>query len=563
MEQDRKIAYFSMEIGIDPALPTYSGGLGVLAGDTIHSAADLKVPMVAVTLIDRKGYFKQNLGPDGWQTEEPVQWNVGDKLKETKARVAVVIEGRIVHLRAWQYDVTGISGYTVPVYFLDADLEENSAWDRELTHCLYNGDSHYRLCQEVILGVGGVRLLRALGYSTIEKFHMNEGHAALLTLEIVEEEMKKAGKTSVDGALIDTVKKKCVFTTHTPVSAGLDKFPMDMAGRVLGPQKVFEKKELLGDQGFLNMASLALNLSGYVNAVSKKHAEVSRRMFPQFKIDSITNGVRAASWTSKPFQDLFDRHLPGWREDNTALRQARKIPTEEIWTAHSQAKQQLMETIQRTGYQGMDAQCLTLGFARRAASYKRADLIFYDLERLKKISAHAGALQIVFAGKAHPQDLEGKELIKKIVSAQHTLAKEIRIVYLENYGIELGRILTSGVDIWLNTPQPPMEASGTSGMKAALNGVPSLSTLDGWWIEGCTEGVTGWAIGSTSPESVANDSFKDADALYKKMEETVIPLFYKNRDGFIDVMKHAIAQNGSFFNTQRMIQEYSKKAYFS
>ena len=554
------IAYFSMEIGIEVGMPTYSGGLGVLAGDTIRSAADLKIPLAAVTLLHRKGYFYQRLDATGWQSEEPAEWVVDDFLTERPHRVAVTLEGRTVQIRCWQYEVTGVSGFTVPVYFLDTDLPDNMDWDRTLTHFLYGGDQQYRLCQEVILGIGGVRMLRALGYGNIARFHMNEGHASLLTLELLDEEVRNAGRHAITHDDIALVRQQCVFTTHTPVPAGHDQFPLELVDRVLGRREVFDMKEVFCCEGRLNMTYLALNLSHYVNGVAKKHGEVSQHMFAGYVIDSITNGVHAATWTAEPFQQLYDRHIPGWKRDNFSLRYALSIPKAEVWQAHMQAKKQLLQCVNRETNAGLDVDVFTLGFARRATTYKRADLLLTDGERLKRIAAQAGPLQVIYAGKAHPQDQGGKELIKRIFQAKEALGRDIKLVYLQNYDMALGKLMTAGVDVWLNTPQPPFEASGTSGMKAALNGVPSLSVLDGWWIEGRIEGITGWAIGEDSWED--GDRPKVVSSLYDKLEQVVIPLFYGARERFLEVMLHAIALNGSFFNTHRMMQQYVLKAYF-
>jgi starch phosphorylase len=564
MTETPVVAYFSMEIGLESAMPTYSGGLGVLAGDTIRSAADLSIPLVAVTLLHRKGYFYQRLDTNGWQQEEPVAWVVEDFLHALPARTSVTIDGRTVHLRAWQYTVRGINGFTIPVYFLDADVPDNTAWDRTLTGVLYGGEAHYRLCQEVLLGIGGVRMLRALGYTNIMRFHMNEGHASLLTLELLDEQARHAGRTDFTHEDVEAVRQHCVFTTHTPVPAGHDQFPLDLVERVLGSREVFHTMhDVFCCEGVLNMTYLALNLSHYVNGVAKKHGEVSRHMFAHYTIDAITNGVHAGTWTTPPFQALFDCHIPGWREDNFSLRYALSIPPEEVWAAHMAAKQQLIQYVNRATNTGMDVDVLTLGFARRATAYKRADLLFYDSERLQRIAAQAGALQVIYAGKAHPRDHAGKELIHRIYEAKDTLQPTIKIAYLANYDMALGRLLTAGVDVWLNTPQPPLEASGTSGMKAALNGVPSLSVLDGWWVEGCIEGVTGWAIGPNGRNMEAQeDRSQDAASLYNKLEQVILPLFYGDRQRFIQVMRHAMAINGAFFNTQRMMQQYVVKAYF-
>ena len=562
MDNERRIAYFSMEIGLEEAMPTYSGGLGILAGDTIQSAADLGVPMVAITLLHRKGYFFQKLTDDGWQTEEPVEWVPADYAALQPQKVSVYIEGRPVKVSAWKYEVQGGSGYTVPVYLLDTDLEENAEQDRILTDHLYGHESHYRLCQEIVLGIGGVKMLRALGYDQIERFHMNEGHAGLLTIELLEEQLlKKGDDTTITHDDIEAVRRQCVFTTHTPVAAGHDQFPMELVHQVFGPHDAFAIENVFCCNKTLNMTYLALSLSSYVNGVAKKHGEVSRQMFTGYKIDAITNGIHVGRWASEPFQELFDAHIPGWREDNFSLRYALGIPCQDIQKAHAEAKRELIEHVNQYTNTGMDSDILTLGFARRAASYKRPDLIFSDLDRLRKIADEVGRFQIVFAGKAHPRDTEGKELIKRIYAAAHELRGSVHVAYLPNYDMSIGRLMTSGVDVWLNTPQPPLEASGTSGMKAALNGVPSLSILDGWWIEGCIEGVTGWAIGHNHRLAERPDRAQDAQWLYEKLRQ-VADLYYKDHPRFCAVMQHAIALNGSFFNTQRMMQQYVLKAYF-
>ncbi|MEW6732694.1 MAG: alpha-glucan family phosphorylase [Acidobacteriota bacterium] len=562
MNSERKIAYFSMEIGMEAEMPTYSGGLGVLAGDTIRSGADLKIPMIGISLIHRKGYFYQRLDEHGNQVEEPVEWVDNDFLRELPQRVAIILEGRTVQIRAWLYEVTGVSGFKVPVYFLDADLPENSEWDRRLTDYLYGGDKHYRLCQEAILGIGGVRMVRALGYKSIDRFHMNEGHASLLALELLNEEANKAGRKNITIEDVQAVRTKCVFTTHTPIPAGHDKFPMDLVEGVLGNQDLFQMKEIFCCEGLLNMTYLALNLSHYVNGVAKRHGEVSRLMFADYNIDSITNGVHAITWIAPPFKDVYDRHIPGWRQDNFSFRYALGIPREEIWQAHCQAKKQLIHYTNHAANVGMDVDFFTIGFARRAAEYKRGDLLFYDINRLRQIAAECGPIQLIYAGKAHPQDNAGKQIIKRIYQAKEELKGHIKLAYLENYNMELAQMLTAGVDLWLNTPQPPMEASGTSGMKAAFNGIPSLSVLDGWWLEGHIEGVTGWSIEANGwGEEQNSDREKDALSLYHKLEHVVLPLFYQNRDRYIDVMLHCIALNASFFNSHRMLQQYVINAY--
>jgi starch phosphorylase len=584
----RFVAYFSMEIALENAMPSYSGGLGVLAGDTIRAAADIRLPMVAVSLLYRKGFFRQRLAEDGTQTEEAVEWDVANFLQEEAPRVTVNLENRRVELRAWRYAAKGVRGYEVPIYFLDADLPDNDPRDRELTGSLYGGDPYYRLSQEVLLGIGGVRMLRALGHTELMRYHMNEGHAALLTIELLEEEANRAGRTSIRGEDIERVRSKCVFTTHTPVPAGHDKFPVEYLTRLFpdharfldgkDPSTVDLIKSILQvEQNYsdlteparrgasLNMTYLALSLSNYVNGVAKLHGEVSRRMFPNVPIEAITNGVHAATWSSPPFQDLFDRLIPSWREDNYSLRGALGLPPEEVWAAHLLAKHDLLEAVRKKTGLKLDPEAFTVGFARRATGYKRADLILSDLDRLRRIAKNVGGFQIVYAGKAHPQDTGGKEIIRRIFKAKKALKKIVNIVFLDDYNMELGGKLTSGGDLWLNTPQYPLEASGTSGMKAALNGVPSLSILDGWWVEGHIEGVTGWSIGEShrrdpSPDTIVDNGL-DAESLYSKLESVILPMFYEDRNRYLSVMQHAIAINGSFFNTQRMVQQYITDAY--
>ncbi|MFQ5732204.1 MAG: alpha-glucan family phosphorylase [Planctomycetaceae bacterium] len=564
MSTDRSIAYFSMEIALEPGIPTYAGGLGILAGDTVRSMADLKLPMVAVSLVHRKGYFRQRLDPNGQQHEDPADWQIAELLTEMPARTSVTMEGRDVQLRAWKFEVTGVGGHTVPVYLLDADLPENSDWDRTLTHYLYGGDSHYRLCQEVVLGIGGARMLEQLGYTQLRQYHMNEGHASLLTLELLDRNARQAGRTDVSHDDVEAVHRKCIFTTHTPVAAGHDQFPMDLVTRVLGRKDVYDIHEVFCCEGVLNMTFLSLNLSHYDNGVAKRHGLVSQHMFARYVIDSITNGVHAATWAGPAFAATFDRHIPGWREDNYSLRYALSIPPDEIWDAHQQQKNALLQHVNAATRVGMQTDVLTIGFARRMTAYKRPHLLFDDISRLRQIAGRAGNIQFLFAGKAHPRDDAGKELIKQIFSARDELQNGVRIAFLENYDMALGRLMTAGVDVWLNTPEPPLEASGTSGMKAALNGVPSLSIRDGWWLEGCIEGLTGWAIGEDArgPEE-RQDGPRDAASLYDKLERAVLPTFYEQRPRFIEIMRHAIALNGSFFNTQRMLGQYVVKAYFS
>ncbi len=554
-KEDRKIAYFSMEIGLDAKIPTYGGGLGILAGDTIKSCADLRVPLVAVTILYRKGYFRQEIDESGMQKELPCEWNPADFLELLPYKVQVVIEGRTVFIQAWKYRVIGINGYYVPVIFLDTDVADNSGFDRGLSYYLYGGDEKYRVAQEIILGIGGVRMLREAGYKQVSKYHMNEGHSSMLTLELLKEKKNESG----DPWDIEGVKKMCVFTTHTPVPAGHDKFHYGLVEYVLNGYIPMDFLRSVGGADRLNMTLLALNLSHYVNGVAKKHGKTSREMFPGYFIDSITNGVHAPTWVCDSMRKLFDAYIPEWKNDPFSLRYALSIPRDEVLRAHLEAKNKLIDFIRSSAGIELDHNFLTIGFARRATAYKRADLVFSDMARLTSIVRNAGGVQFVFGGKAHPGDWQGKELIKRVISTAKQYKEHLRIVYLENYDMELAKMLISGVDLWLNTPQKPNEASGTSGMKAALNGIPSLSMLDGWWIEGCIEGLTGWSIGKAQ-EAESNDA-EDARSLYEKLEKVIVPAFYNNRGNWVDIMRQAIAINGSFFNTHRMVQQYVLNAY--
>ena len=551
------VAYFSMEIAIDRNMPTYSGGLGVLAGDTLRSAADLGVPLIAFTLAHRKGYFQQHLDPSGTQSEEIQPWNPSAFCTEEAARVKVSVEGRDVTLRAWRYDLLGRYGHVVPIYLLDSDLEENSGPDRVLTDHLYGGDTNYRLQQEIVLGMGGVRMAHALGHQ-VNVYHMNEGHAALLTLALLESQLGGGPLNKPTETDIEQVRSKCVFTTHTPVPAGHDRFSTEQSIRILGSERTARLEMLrVFEDGLLNMTLLALRFSRYANGVAMQHGKVSRAMFPEFQIDSITNGVHAPTWMSEPVQQMLDAHIPAWRRDNLFLRNAIDLPEQEILDAHRRAKEALLaEVASRTGLV-LNPNVLTLGFARRAATYKRASLLLTDPERLLRIANQAGGLQILYAGKAHPADQQGKALIESVIQTAAKLSNDmLRIVYLENYAWDLGALLTAGVDVWVNTPRRPYEASGTSGMKAALNGVPSLSVLDGWWIEGCIEGFTGWAI-----EDGGSDA-DEAESLYSKLESAVVPLYRSGADKWAHLMRTTLAFNGSYFNTNRMAKQYIRNAYY-
>lgn len=560
--KEPKIAYFTMEIGLSDDMHTYSGGLGVLAGDTVRSAADLNIPFVAITLISRKGYFNQELDKNGHQTELPAIWEPSRYMTTLPESVSIRLEGRTVYIRAWVYFVESLRNGKVPVLFLDTDLPENSDKDREITDYLYGGDEAYRMKQEAVLGIGGVRMLRKLGFN-IKKYHMNEGHAAFLTLELLHEYKRDIEAVWDETHIwdVDTVKEFCVFTTHTPVEAGHDRFSYELYSRILGdyfPENVLRR---LAGEECLNMTLLALNLSKYINGVAKRHGEVSKGMFPGYQINAITNGVHSYTWTSEGFKRLYDKYLPGWANEPEIFVRIGIIPDEELWDAHMDAKKKLIDYVNSVTDAGMDYDTLTIGFARRATSYKRADLLFYDIERLERIGS--GRLQIVYAGKAHPKDIEGKLMIERIYSVIQRLKGKIRIAFLKNYNMDIALKLVSGVDVWLNTPLRPYEASGTSGMKAAHNGVLNFSVLDGWWIEGHIEGYTGWSIGPAPNEQVSKDDINriDAEDLYYKLENLIIPTFYNDRKRWIRMMQNAIGKNAYYFNTHRMMRRYVTEAY--
>ena len=553
-----RVAYFSMEIALRNEIPTYAGGLGVLAGDTLHSATDLGLPMVAVSLVSRAGYFRQELDAQGRQLELAANWDPSRWAEPLNAKIAVQIEGRTVWICAWLYVLEGHMGGRQPVLLLDTDLDENADDDREITHYLYGGDNVYRLKQEIVLGIGGARLLQALGF-IVRHYHMNEGHSALLGLELMRRYTYSADdlRPGESPYNFPRVRDMCSFTTHTPIEAGHDRFSYDLVQRVLNDGFDIDVIRRLGGDDSLNMTRLALSLSEYVNGVARKHAEVSNAMFPGYLVHAITNGVHPYTWAAEGFRQLYDHYLPGWcHEPQLLIRADCCIPDAAIWQAHVQVKQQLIDKVQALTGVVLQPDIPILGFARRMTAYKRPDFMFTDLERLQAI-ARNHPFQIVLAGKAHPKDENGKRLIEQLHAHAHELDGTITVVYLPDYDLALAQLLTAGADLWLNTPLPPLEASGTSGMKAAFNGVPNLSVLDGWWIEGCIEGVTGWAIGDAAGMADGN-----AHMLYDKLENVVLPLYYGHADGgWVKLMKGAISKNASYFNSHRMMRRYATEAY--
>lgn len=564
-----RVAYFSMEIALRNEISTYAGGLGILAGDTVRSAADLELPLVAVSLVSRAGYFRQAIDAQGRQSEQPDPWNPTQWAQPLDAKIAVQIEGRAVWIGAWLYIHESHLGGRQPVLLLDTDQNENEQADRELTHHLYGDGEMYRLKQEIVLGIGGMRLLQALGFE-IRQYHMNEGHSAFLGVELLRRYRYPAadlrpGESPYD---LPRVRELCRFTTHTPVDAGHDRFAYPLVQSAFTNLDSSEDfidlatlKQLAGDEQ-LNMTRLGLNLSEYVNGVAIRHAETSRKMFPGYQVHAITNGVHPFTWTAPGFRALYDHYMPGWcHEPELLMRADCCIPDAAIWQAHIQAKQTLIDKVRALSGLSLDIKLPILGFARRMTAYKRPDLLFADLPRLQDIAKHQ-PFQIVLSGKAHPLDGDGKRLIEQLHNHARELSGSVLIAYLPNYDMALAQTLVAGADIWLNTPLPPLEASGTSGMKAAFNGVPSFSVLDGWWLEGCIEGVTGWSIGGSMDASGS-----DAAALYEKLEHTVLPLYYSHSDGtnsdtrWIKIMKAAISKNAAYFNSHRMMRRYATEAY--
>lgn len=538
----RKLAYFSAEVGISPSIKTYSGGLGILAGDTLKAMADVELPACGVTLLYREGFFKQRISEFDFQEELDDHWNYEILLEDTHKTSNVIILGQEVLFKIWKYTQIGITGEEVPVYFLDTNVVGNPAWAKELTSKLYVGD---RLAQEMLLGLGGMNALRELGhYETIEKYHMNEGHSCFLTLDLYKELGDKFGYND------ENVKDKCVFTTHTPIPAGHDKFSYDEIYKHFEGCKEllpWHLKELAGEDMF-NTTKLCLSFSSYHNGVSVKHGEVSREMFPGVEIDAVTNGIHANSWTAPEIQKLYDSYIPGWRRDNELLRNVFKIPNTQLYLTHKQIKTNFVDYVNSENVSGarLDPNVLTIGFARRFIAYKDAELIFSNIEELKTLS---GKVQFVFAGKAHKDDIQAKEIMQRVIQHAKELNSQVEIAFLPNYNMEMAKKMISGCDIWLNTPIPYNEASGTSGMKAAANGVIHFSRLDGWAIESFERNGGGFPI----------TNYED---FMQTLKYKILPMFYStNKTYWVEEMKLAIGNAASYFNTHRMIKEYIKKGY--
>ncbi len=604
---DRTIAYFSLEYGLDTGLPVYSGGLGVLSGDTLKSASDLGLPVTAVGLLYRYGYFRQSLSGDGWQQERyeendwhhmPVQLVKGDD--DRPLRVSVDIDGTPVQIQIWKVTV-GL----IPLYLLDTNIPENSSRCREITSVLYGGDKNMRIRQEIILGIGGVRALRAMGVEP-SAFHRNEGHAWFLTIERIRTLVRDENLTFAEAA--QYIWSTTVFTTHTPVPAGNERFDPVLVHRYLGSaiaELGISWKEFLAlgrvfpddETEPFCMTVAALKTAAFANGVSKLHGHVSRNMWhniwpnlpaEEVPIMSITNGVHVFSWVSHNMSELYESYFGAEYVEKSGppevWKQIRKIPDAELWRVHNRrrerlvffARKRLKQQLARRGGsqlaiqqadQTLDPQILTIGFARRFSTYKRGNLLFSDLDRLDNIINNRKCpVQLIISGKAHPLDTPGKEIIKQIIGYASESRFRDRIIFLEDYDINVARYLVQGVDVWLNTPRRPLEASGTSGMKAAMNGALNLSILDGWWVEGFSD-ETGFKIGSgEEPDSVETQDRFDAEMLFNTLERELIPLFYdRNEIGlpaqWIAKMKAAIQMAGERFSAQRMLMDYTEKCY--
>ncbi len=604
--KDKTVAYFSFEFGLHNTLPIYSGGLGILAGDHAKETSDLGLPFIGVGFMYPQGYFRQRVPSHGWQEAVYQQLDMSEapitlvhQADGSELRVGVEMGGRYVQARVWQVRV----GRT-PLYLMDTDVAENEPWDRELSARLYSGDSETRIRQEIMLGIGGVRMLRALGIEPAV-WHMNEGHSAFLTLECMRE--KVAAGMSFDEAA-EAVRAQTIFTTHTPVPAGHDAFAFHLMEHYFygfWDQLGISREHFLSLGGHeeewgmaFNMTVLALRYSGQCNGVSKLHGDVSRQMWQsvwpdkpveEVPITSVTNGIHVATWLAGEFRNLFNKYLGAdWMEnhdDPAVWERLADLPDEELWQVHRIMKGKLMDFLRsRARYAWvddrsdptqvlasgtlLDPDALTIGFARRFATYKRATLIFHDWERLRRmlVDTHR-PLQIIFAGKAHPADEPGKRLIQEVYNMAKHSQLAGRIAFIEDYDMQAARYFKQGVDVWLNTPRRPREASGTSGMKASLNGVPHLSIMDGWWVEGYN-GANGWAIPEAPSDNPYEQDVHDANCIYQILEEEIIPLYY-NRDrddiprGWIEVMREAIRSNAPRFSTRRMVKEYTTKLYLN
>lgn len=537
-----KIAYFSMEFAINPAIPNFAGGLGVLATDMMKSCADMGVPAVGMSII-------YHISDDPDQA-----FDISKHFEKAEETVDITIENRKVKVGAWKYEIKGLKG-SVPIYFLTTFFPENERWDRDLTKNLYPDNAYTRIAQEAVLGYVGLRILRSLGYDDIDYYHMNEGHAAFLALERFKE-------TGFDE---EKVRESCRFTTHTPIAEGHDHFEYSLANQILKDKLPWHIKNLGGEK-HLNMTRLALNLSGKANGVSQKHKEVCEKMFPKHKFLGITNGVHHRTWIHGETKKLFDKYLKGWEEDPYKLAQAINLPDEELKKAHDKNKKNLIdfinkkpeyfpypkESLVKDDY--FDVDTLTIAFSRRFVQYKRPLLLFRDLDHLRDIGYKK--LQIIYSGHCNPHDEFCNNVMSELKHLEKELRGQIRLAVMHDRNLDTTALLASGADVWLNNPEPPLEASGTSGMKSAMNGGVNLSVSDGWWIEANNQiPESGWSFGT---DTSGHDEI-DAEELYSKLNE-IIDIYYNKPEKWIFHMKKAIML-GAYFNTHRCVTEYMEKMW--
>ncbi|MHB8903534.1 MAG: alpha-glucan family phosphorylase [Patescibacteria group bacterium] len=547
-----KVAYFSMEIALENDLKTYAGGLGVLAGDLLRAASELNFPMVGITLLNPRGYLKQKINIFGNQVPQAENKFDYRKFKKLKPIIEISIGQDIVKVNIWQYCLKSDRGIIIPVYFLDTNHKDNSRRNRKISNYLYNDNRTYRLKQEIILGRGGVKLLNIIGYQNIQKIHLNEGHGSLAGLELLTET-----KGNNFNAKLKAVRDKCVFTTHTSIPDSQEVFSYsDFIKRQ--PDFPAELKFLIhGDK--INFTLLGFYFSSYANAVSRKHQEIVSKLYPLNNINSNTNGVSSIYWTSEEFKKLYDKYIFNWRVDNSLLKNAFKVPLSEINSAHQKNKNALINYVNKVSGAKLKPDVFTIVYARRFVAYKRPLFLFNDISQLLKINQAVGKIQLIYSGKAHRTDKEGKKIIKNLFNLRKLLKGKIELVFVENYDLDKAKLLVSGADLWLNTPLPFNEASGTSGMKAAHNGVPQLSTLDGWWPEGYRENKTGWAI--SEKEIRGKNGVRNENNLYSLLADQIIPLYYNKKNKWLEIMRNTISLNAAYFNSQRNLKQYIKEAY--
>ena len=550
-EASLNIAIFVMEIGVDNGIHTYSGGLGVLAGDMAYSFADLGYPATFVTLLSRNGYTSQTLDSSSGQLDAPEPWNWKELLSPMGAKATMEIWGRPQTVGAWEYKIKGRT--ETSVLFLDVDYPENDRGVRQATDRLYGGEPSDRLTQDIILGIGGYRVLRALGRD-VDMYHLNESHAALATIELLR-----------DAGSAEAARRKCAFTTHTPVAAGNDVFHVEAVEEALGGYSWVNWREESSD-GIVNLSRLASKYSGMTSAVSLKHSFVAERVIGHNRITYVTNGAYHRRWVHPELKKLYDEHFSGWEDTPALLGGAVGLPSGDLSKAHRAAKRSLVSLVNLHNPGHFDESSLTICVAKRITGYKRNGMLLGDPERLQKIAEEKGELQIVFAGKTHPRDTSAKGMLADILRKADLLnrgVRKVRVAVLGNYDIEMAEVLVAGADVWLNNPRRPLEACGTSGIKAAMNGVLNLSIYDGWWLEGGIDGVNGWGFGRRTDWSDLSESVEGEDeaGLYTKLSSSVLPTFYRDREGWVNMQKRSIATVGPLFNSYRMVEEYVTKVY--